>query len=64
MKSHVRPIMDTQKKTVRGLADATGLSTQTILRATKDDGIETLTLATLAKIAGALHVSVKELFDE
>jgi DNA-binding Xre family transcriptional regulator len=56
--------MDTQKKTVRGLADATGLSTQTILRATKDDGIETLTLATLAKIAGALHVSVKELFDE
>ncbi len=64
MKSNIRQIMDAQGKTIRELAETTGLSTQTIFRATKDDAIETLTLGTLARIANALRVHLKELFDE
>ncbi len=64
VKSNIRQIMDAQGKTIRELAQTAKLSTQTIFRATKDDTIETLTLATLARIASALHVPLKELFDE
>ena len=64
MKSYIRQIMHDQKRTLRWLSDSTGLSYQTVFRATKDATIETLTLATLAKIAHALRVPLKSLFDE
>lgn len=64
MKSHIKQIMTDKKKSVRELAALSGVSHDTIVRAGKDEQIETITLSTLAKIARALRVSVKELFDE
>lgn len=50
-------------ETVQGLADKTGLSPQTIMRA-RGSRVGTCTLNTLATIAGALGCRVKDLFEE
>ncbi len=66
MKSNVRKIMEAKGITLRGLMEETGLANKTILSARKDDkqGICTCTLGTLDRIARALGVSPKDLFDD
>ena len=62
MISNVRTIMERQQISIQALCDQTGLSNQTIQRA-RDERIKSLTLSTLERIAQALGVEVKELFD-
>lgn len=66
MKSNVRKIMEAKGVTLRALMEETGLANKTILSARKDDkqGICTCTLGTLDRIARALGVSPKDLFDD
>jgi len=45
------------------LSEKTGLSSATIAKARSDSGIAECRLSTLGRIASALGVSVKELFD-
>ena len=61
--SRVREQMERIGETVQGLADKTGLSPQTIMRA-RGSRVGTCTLNTLATIAGALGCRVKDLFEE
>jgi len=55
--------MEAQDLTVRKFAEVTGISLQTIMR-TRDARIGTCTLNTLAVLASALGVRVKDLFEE
>lgn len=61
--SHLKVLMRERKVTVRGLMATTGLADGTILRA-RGPMIERCTLDTLARIAAALGVRVKDLFSE
>ena len=61
--SNVREIMKREKMTVRGMVWATGLASATINRAKRNRSISDCRLSTLGKIADALEVPVKELFD-
>jgi DNA-binding Xre family transcriptional regulator len=63
IKSRVQGLMEAQDLTVRKFAEMTGISLQTIMRA-RDARIGTCTLNTLATIASALGVRVKDLFTE
>ncbi|MDD3313177.1 helix-turn-helix transcriptional regulator [Pseudodesulfovibrio sp.] len=63
MQSNLKKLMKEKGTTILGLADETGLSSRTIQRA-RDERIELCTLKTLAVIAEALGVGVKQLFDE
>jgi len=56
--------MAIKKATVDGLSTVTGLSTRTISKARKDAGIAECRLSTLHRIATALGVDVKKLFEE
>lgn len=56
--------MTEKKVTIRQLEKDSGLNNVTILRARKDETIIKCTLETLQKIAHALDVKVKDLFDE
>jgi DNA-binding Xre family transcriptional regulator len=60
--SHLAEIMQARKLSIRALADLSGVSHDTIQRA-RDHRIETVTLHVLARLAGALQVGVKDLFD-
>jgi len=62
--STVRVLMDKKKKTVRAIKDETGLSFATIQRAVSDETIHKCELGTLGRIADALGVKAKRLFDE
>ena len=62
--SKVREIMDKKGKTIMQVAEATGLSSQTVHRATQDATIGGCQLNTLGKIGGALGVRTKRLYDE
>ena len=62
--SNVRQVMDKKNKTIMQLSKETGLSSQTIFRATQDDTIGACQLNTLAKIGGALGVKTKRLYEE
>ena len=64
MKSQVAKIMKEKSFSIRGLENETGLSTRTIQNARKDETFELCNLQTLKKIANALGVSVKDLFDD
>lgn len=55
--------MERVGETVQGIADKTGLSPQTIMRA-RGPRVGTCTLNTLATIATAMDVKVKDLFEE
>lgn len=61
--SNVKVIMEARGLTIRGMEAVTGLSTQTVRRA-RGPMIERCTLDTLARIAAALGVRVKDLFSE
>ena len=62
--SKIRELMDKKNKTIVQVAEATGLSTRTIHRATQDATIGGCQLNTLAKISGALGVKTTRLYDE
>lgn len=55
--------MENKGMTYAGLERLTGLSSQTVTRA-RSSRIREMTLETLAVIAGALEVDIKDLFDE
>lgn len=61
--SKVKLLMDEKRITVRALADLTGLSNETIMRA-RDARIGQCRLSTLEVIAKALGVKVTDLFEE
>lgn len=63
IRSSLKDQMNEGGVTIQALADKTGLSTNTITRA-RGDMIGRCTLDTLATIAGALGVKVKDLFSE
>ena len=64
IKSNVRAIMEAKGYTLRKLEEKSGLNHVTILNARSDEKIQNCRLNTLQIIAGALGVSVKDLFDE
>nr|WP_298034633.1 helix-turn-helix transcriptional regulator [uncultured Desulfovibrio sp.] len=64
LQSNIKRIMQTKGVTLRGLAEASGVSKQTIVTARQDAGISECRLSTLARIARALEVGTKDLFDE
>ena len=64
LKSHVKNVMDTRKRSIRPFAEEAGVSFQTVIRARDDKSIGTCTLDTLTKIAQVLNVEVKDLFSE
>jgi len=61
--SKVRSLMDKKKTTVRDMVGQTGMSSRTIQRAVSDATIHKCELGTLGRIANALGVPVKKLFD-
>jgi len=61
--STVKEIMEKKGVTLRGLVGDSGVSKQTIINARSDSGISECRLSTLGRIASALEVPVKELFD-
>lgn len=63
-KSNIRELMDKKSMTVRDLCEKTGMSSRTLQRAVKDDTIHSCELGTLARIASALGVKTKKLYEE
>jgi DNA-binding Xre family transcriptional regulator len=63
IKSNVAARMKAAGATIHGLAEKTGLSSQTILRA-RSEKIRLCRLETLGTIAAGLGVRVKDLFEE
>ena len=61
--SNVKDIMEKKGVTLRGLVETSGVSKQTILNARSDEGIADCRLSTLGRVALALGVPVKKLFD-
>jgi DNA-binding Xre family transcriptional regulator len=64
MKSNIKNIMENNGVTLRELMSRTGLANKTVLHARSHEKIETCTLRTLAKIASALGVSTKDLYED
>lgn len=63
IQSKVKHVMNQKGETILGLVAKTGLAQRTINRA-RGELISRCTLDTLATIAGALGVKVKDLFGE
>ena len=61
--SNLKKLMKEKKITMKQLEDMTGMSPSTITKARQDDGIAECRLSTLGRIATALGVPVKTLFD-
>ena len=61
--SNIKRLMKERKKTFREVVQESGISMQTIHKARADGEIATCRLSTLGRIANALGVPVKELFD-
>ena len=61
--SRVKEAMKAKNATIRDLVADTGLSSKTVTKARQDEGISECRLSTLGRIAHALDVSVKDLFD-
>ena len=61
--SNIKKIMKEKKLTIRQLESATGMSTRTLNKARSDEGILECRLSTLIRIAEALGVDVKEIFE-
>ena len=55
--------MKEKKLTIRQLESETGMSTRTLNKARSNDGISECRLSTIARIADALGVDVKETFE-
>lgn len=61
--SNISEIMNKKGKTIRGISEEAGIALGTVHRATQDDTIGGCQLNTLGRIASALEVPVKDLFD-
>ncbi len=64
MKSNVPDFMTKKGITLRVLEEKSGVAHTTILRSRDDEKIRSCSLGTLEKIAAALGVRVRDLFDE
>ncbi|NCD09625.1 MAG: XRE family transcriptional regulator [Negativicutes bacterium] len=66
LRSNLRTVMEMRGVSFRNLERISGVSLRTIHKARKDGhgNIESCTLSTLSALAGALGVSVKDLFEE
>lgn len=64
IKSNVKDFMEKAGVSVRKGASLTGLSTQTISRARRDDTFSSCSIETLQTIARACGCRVKDLFTE
>lgn len=62
--SNIKKLMQDKGKTFQEVGNLSGLSRQTIHKARQDAGISECRLSTLARIARALEVGTKDLFDE
>ena len=62
VESHVKRIMEERKVSIRAMAQRTGLSDATVLRARRD--ILQCRLSTLETIANCLECQIKDLFEE
>ena len=61
--SNLKNLMKEKKITMKQLEDMTGMSPSTINKARQDEGIAECRLSTLARIAAALGVPVKKVFE-
>jgi DNA-binding Xre family transcriptional regulator len=64
LRSNVKELMLANGVSIRGLEQATGLSTRTIQNARADAGVAGCSLSTLDRIARALGCSIHDLFDD
>ena len=62
--SNIQELMKEKKITARKIIALTGLSSTTITKARSDSGISECRLSTLGRIAKALEVGTKELYEE
>ena len=62
--SNIKIMMKDKKVTIRELVAATGLSSKTLNKARSDSSISECRLSTLGRIAKALEVGTKELYEE
>jgi DNA-binding Xre family transcriptional regulator len=62
--SNLRRIAKEKGMTARDIIKITGLSSTTLTKARQDKGISECRLSTLGRIAKALGVTTKELYDE
>ena len=62
--SNIKVLMKEKKLNVREFAEMTGMSTATINKARRDNGILECRLSTLVRIADALGVKTKRLYEE
>jgi len=63
-KSHVRALMEEKGVSLRELSKKSDVSLQTVINARSDEKIAGCSLATLGKLAEALDVPTKALFEE
>jgi len=61
--SNIKELMKRKKMTVRDIVASTGLSSATLHKARQDSGISECRLSTLGRIANALGIPVKKLFE-
>ena len=61
--SNIKILMKEKKRTIQQVVTVTGLSSATMHKARSDTGISECRLSALGRIANALGVPVKELFD-
>lgn len=63
LSSNLKKIMKEKKITMKQLENMTQMSSSTINKARQDEGIAECRLSTLGRIAKALGVPIKKLFD-
>lgn len=63
-KSNIKRLMKERNITVRDFVSITRLSSKTINKARQDTGIAECRLSTLGRIAQALEVGTKDLYEE
>lgn len=61
--SNIKWLMKQKKLTMRDMETLTGMSLRTLNKARQDEGIAECRLSTLGRIAKALGVPIKKLFD-
>ena len=64
IRSNIKILMKEKKLNVREFAEMKGMSTATINKARRDNGILECRLSTLVRIADALGVKTKRLYEE
>ena len=62
--SNIKEIMKKKKLRIQNISKQYGISTTTLTKARTDEGIRECRLSTLERIAEALGVSTKKLYDE